>query len=322
MPTTGYKKTFRRWRRATLSTLRSMLSIPEPVKTGKKKKQSRSLASPSHAEATEVGVPINQRKRDPREIDEAADYAVSLAQSAIDVLQHRRIDLDGKSYLELGPGKNFGSALIVGEKCRRAIVADLYLAPWDDEYHPALYRLIRSKWGRPAQMLDKVIDQNGYAGVIETLSEPAYALKSLGNGDIDIVWSNAVLEHVDPLIDTPREFFRVTRPGGFGVHQVDFRYHSDTNKPLDHLLWSKAQFDAEFARWFGEIGTQIRPAELERSFKDAGFLITDADANMKADISYLDDLVVRLRASRSAYRAWPRDDLEKLSVCYTVRKPG
>jgi hypothetical protein len=238
------------------------------------------------------------------------------------MLQHRRIDLAGSSYLELGPGKDFGSVLLVAENCRRAIVADLYLAPWQDEYHPALYSLIRSKWGRPARLLDKVIAQNGYAGVIETLVEPAYALKSLDSGSIDIVFSNAVLEHINPLIDTPRELFRVTRPGGFGVHQVDFRYHHNGHKPLEQLLWSKAKFDAEFARWFGEIGTQLRPWEVERCFKEAGFSVTDADANMKADATYLDEFVAQLRASQSAYRDWPRDELETLSVCYTVRKPG
>lgn len=317
MQATSYRKMFRRWRRATVSAVRSALSIPAPVKPGKKKKR---LASP--IDGAESRVPSNKQKRDPKQIEEAASYAVSLAQSAVDVLQHRKIELAGKSYLEVGPGKDFGSALIVCGSCSRVIVADLYLAPWDEDYHLPLYSLIRSKWGRPARLLDAVIERKGYAGVIETIPEPAYALKSLKSGSIDIIFSNAVLEHVQPLIDTPREFFRVTKPGGVGVHQVDFRDHRSSDKPLDHLLESKADFDAEFVRRFGEIGTQIRPSELERYIRDSGFVITDVDANMKANPTYLEGLVARLRASRSAYRDWPRDDLENLSVCYTVRKPG
>ena len=319
MPATGYKKMFRRWRRATLSAARSVLSIPEPVKTGKKTKRS------AHAVAIEVtptGAPINRQKRNPQEMEDAANYALSIAKNTGQLLRNCGIDLHGKSYLELGPGKDFGSMLIVGENCRRAILADLYLAPWDEEYHPAFYALLRSKLGRPAPLLERVIAQNGYAGVIETISEPAYALKSLKSGSIDVVFSNAVLEHVNPLVGATRELFRVTKPGGFGVHQVDFRDHRNSNRPLEQLLESKAAFDAEFARRFGEIGTQIRPLELERYFKEAGFSVTHADVNMTADTAYLDDLVARLRASQSAYRNWPRNDLEKLSACYAIRKPS
>jgi hypothetical protein len=70
--------------------------------------------------------------------------------------------------LELGPGINFGSALVLACHGVRPILAGRFLANWDANYHPKFYSALRKTLAEhdPAAdltLLDRLLGQNAYA---------------------------------------------------------------------------------------------------------------------------------------------------------------
>lgn len=270
---------------------------------------------------TSAMAPVNLQDRTESEIENAADYALRVGLVAQRIAAENDIPLEG-AILEIGPGWDFGASMLLGERARRMIVADRFLAPWQTGFHPKVYRRLREKLARPSRLIDAVIERERYEGALETLAEPSNALTSLGDGEIDFVYSNAVLEHVHPLEEAVRELFRVTRSGGWGVHQIDLRYHRSYDCPLEHLLMTREEFDRLLARTHCEVGCQTRLKEAATLFETAGFRVERLDPNMTATDDYLQDFMPRLRAeSHSPYRDWATEDLAAISGRVFVRKP-
>lgn len=267
-------------------------------------------------------VPVNFSKRTAAEIEYAADYAVRTGEVALRVLDKANMPRTG-TVLELGPGIDFGGALILAKDAERLIVADRFLAPWDDNFHPAVYRAIQQKLSYPVERLDRIIAQRGYGGILTTLQEEAAGLASLPDRSVDLIYSNAVLEHVYPLQAAATEMFRVTRPGGYGSHQVDFRYHRNFDMPLEHLLLSRAEFEALVDMTHAEIGTQLRVNEAAECFRKAGFEVFKVEVNQTASPDYAAEFMRRLRADpESPYRDWDEADLVGISARLSVRRPA
>jgi SAM-dependent methyltransferase len=257
----------------------------------------------------------NGRSKEER-IQEAADYAERIFSLYERLFRERGIALQGRQYLEIGPGGDFGSQLLMTRLGASVTVADRFLAQWDPEFHPALYRTLLARVGR-SPAIERVIEQSGYDGVINLVSAPAEDLKVVPDGTFDIVMSNAVLEHVYDLGATARELRRVSKPGAVHVHQVDFRDHRDFARPLECLLRSRRQFLRRAVRINFESGCQTRPPELVGIFQDAGYTLDDTVPSHYADEKYLDEFMPRLRrAWFSPYRKWIRDDLRVVSACY------
>ncbi len=274
------------------------------------------LAAPPSPQA-----PVNLRNRSDAEIQGAVDYALRVGGVARQILKDAEISAEG-TVLEIGPGWDFGAAMLLGEDARRLIVADRFLAAWQEAFHLAVYRRLRASLARPSRYLDAVIVNNGYEGVMETLAEPSYALTSIGDGEVDVVYSNAVLEHVHPLDAAAHELFRITRGGGWGVHQIDLRYHRSFEMPLEHLLMSHDEFSRILDLRHCEVGCQTRLGEAASIFRAAGFDVVRVDPNMNAPEAYLAEFIGRLRRDAiSPYRDWPEDDLRAISGRLYVRKP-
>jgi hypothetical protein len=120
----------------------------------------------------------------------------------------------------------------------------------------------------------------------------------------------------------PASYHRITRSGGYGIHQVDFRDHRDFSRPLEYLLLGADDFERMFAERHGECGRQIRPYEMRELFERGGFKVAGFDANWIAQDGYLDDFMPRLQASHSAYRDVPRSELRAISGRFFLRKPA
>jgi len=236
-------------------------------------------------------------------------------------------DIRERSVLELGPGINFGSSLVLACHGARVLVADRFLAPWQDPYHPSFYRALNAWLADNRLSLDRtpltrIISTNAYPRHLPIqVHAPAERLAGLADCTVDIVLSNAVLEHVINLAAVAAELYRVTKPGGLGIHQVDFRDHRDFAHPLEYLLLGDAEFGAMFRRSHGECGSQIRHEDLTEQFRCAGFEILHFDANMFAEDRYLDDFLPRLRGTASRYREVPRETLAIISGRLFLRKP-
>lgn len=235
--------------------------------------------------------------------------------------------LKGKKVLEIGPGINFGPILILACHGAEVLVADRFLTPWDSDYHPKFYALLRDslikRWPsiNPTP-LDMVLSQGGYP--TESIFLHSCSLEELSgvpDQSIDIVFSNAVLEH---LYDLKSAFFhlaRITKPGGIGFHNVDFRDHRDFSRPLEYLLLSNKEFSREFKERHGECGNRYRPEEMRHLFELVGFEVKDLHPIFYIDEDYLAEFLGRLRQGRkSRYRDYPVEDLRLIVGSFIVIK--
>jgi SAM-dependent methyltransferase len=226
---------------------------------------------------------------------------------------------DGLRVLELGPGTDFGPQVLMADRVRAVTLADPYLADWDPDFHPAFYRELRGSVGA-SPSLDQVIDEGRHDGVLRLAQEPAERMTALPDGGFDVVLSNAVLEHVADIEAAAAELRRVSDPGAWHSHQVDFRYHRDFSRPLEHLLWSRWTFERRANAEARDFGCQTRPDEMRAVFEAAGFTVKGAAVSDRAAPDYLDDFMRRVRRRLwSPYRRWPRERLEPIGVRFTLR---
>jgi 2-polyprenyl-3-methyl-5-hydroxy-6-metoxy-1,4-benzoquinol methylase len=143
----------------------------------------------------------------------------------------------------------------------------------------------------------------------------------LADASIDITVSCAVLEHLFDPRTAARELARVTRDGGYAIHQVDFRDHRDFTRPLEYLLLGREQFRKIFDDCNAECGNRIRPFELAAIMPEAGLVIEKMEANCHSTPEYLADFLPRLRAAAdSEYREWPEQELRQLGAMVVARR--
>jgi SAM-dependent methyltransferase len=277
---------------------------------------------PAAAPSAAVGLPANyqveQRQCDNVAAD--ANYAIGCAHSYVDMLPGGYHEVQGRSVLELGPGKSFGAALVL--RCWgavRATVADRYLVPFDRAYHVPLYteiarQLREERAGVDVAPLQHCIEHGHDSAVIEGVEIPLEALAEEYEEVFDLTASNAVLEHLfDPLAGL-QALHKLTARGGFGFHQVDFRDHRDFSRPLEYLLLDEWSFARQFNLSHGEIGNRVRPHQMTAMLEAAGFSVRRFDVNMTAEEAYLSELVPRLRkAALSPYQNLSEERLRPIA---------
>lgn len=216
-------------------------------------------------------------------------------------------DLD---ILEIGPGPNLGPALVLACGGARITLVDRFAVRWDDNYHPRVLNAMAERMalipGASPEPILRVLKAGAFTS--ETLSVRECAaedLLQLPAESADAVISNAVLEHV---ADVPRAFAgfaHVTRPGGMGLHQVDFRDHRNFSKPLEYMTMSKSDFEQLFKRSHAECGNRWRPRQMGAAFEAAGMQVRQFHPNIYADAAYVADIKTRLHPD-----VCPVDDME------------
>jgi SAM-dependent methyltransferase len=276
----------------------------------------------------EASAPVNfsPRNASAEKLREDVNYAVGIARNYLQYIQSSQIEAKNKVILEIGPGINFGSILVLACYGARVMASDRFLAPWDDGYHPKFYGLLRDwvKANMPeadTSGLDKILAEKAYPpNVIKLFSTSLEELNGIEDESIDVVFSNAVLEHI---VSPPRSFqqlARVTRKGGLGFHQVDFRDHRDMSRPLEFLLMKDAEFGLEFEDRHGECGNRWRHWEYLDLFSQVGFELINFSPNIFADEIYLQSFTPRIRRTASRHRNVSADELRIVSGLITVKR--
>ncbi len=276
-----------------------------------------------------VTEPVNFRALDcsAEALQRDLEYALSTSSVYLDFLPGGPEFVKEKRVLEIGPGINFGLSLILACLGAEVMVVDRFLIPWDPDYHPKFYALLRDRVkGRwpclDLTPLDMVISQGGYSPECLSLySSSSEELSAIPDQNVDIVLSCAVLEHLYDLKSAFTHLARITKPQGLGLHQVDFRDHRDFSRPLDFLLLSDKKFSRVFQEKHGECGNRVRPQEMRQLMELAGFRVKECLSNAFVEEKYLTEFLGRLRKARkSAYRHYPAEDLRCLSGFFILVK--
>jgi SAM-dependent methyltransferase len=92
------------------------------------------------------------------------------------------------------------------------------------------------------------------------------------NESVDLIYSHAVLEHVNDLESAYRTMYRWLRPGGFISHQIDFRSHGMTQEWNGHWAVSEMQWKIAAGKRLYLINRQPC-SEHVRNIEENGFEI-------------------------------------------------
>lgn len=268
--------------------------------------------------------PVNFRKQDssPEALARDVDYALQIVDFYVSKLPGGAARLLGRKVLELGPGYALGTAVLLACHGAQVSVADRYLAPWDDEYHRPFLEALLARLAADRPHLDpEPIRQLLAAGawepsIVNGMPLGTEDLHEVPDDAFDVVLSNAVFEHVGDVPRALQTLVRITRAGGHGIHQVDFRDHRDFSRPLEYFTLSQEAFNELFAEVHGECGNRWRPGAMQLEAEAAGFEVLEFDANMHADDAYLDDLMPRLDTSAMGL---DREALRPISGCFVLR---
>jgi len=185
--------------------------------------------------------------------DEMARYCENVYQAYLD----HGLELKGKRVLEVGPGRSLGiSLLFVLGGAKQVYAVDRFNCLSSDD--DLVLERLDPEWKR-------------YLKRVEHIILPIEHLAERGIGEVDLIVSNAVLEHVSDLEQAIRSFHSLLSPNGVMIHKVDFRAHNRFLKrgPLYFLTYSSALW-----RIMGNnIGApnRMRPPDYRNILQRAGF---------------------------------------------------
>lgn len=190
-------------------------------------------------------------------------------------------DVKGKTVLEIGPGNSLAIALLfLASGAKKVFLVDRYKHLfWDEadsEFHMQLMKRIEHFPFASEAFQSINIDTS--KGVIEfdheriqyQIGDVSYL--PLENETIDIVFSNAVLEHVHEISKAIGELSRVTKSGGYGIHEIDLRDHFHIHaNPLRLLGYPDGLWNA-MTYYRPGYTNRLRLSDYTHIFEESGFL--------------------------------------------------
>lgn len=234
-----------------------------------------------------------------------ASYALSVFESHVRRAGLTMQALNGKVMLEMGPGDSVATAIIAHTLGARAILVDAgaFASSKPLRYEP-LCAALRVRGLAPIEVsqfgsIGEVLDACGAV----YLTRGANSWESLASESVDLVFSQAVLEHV-----RLREFdyvqeqcFRVMRSGGVASHTVDLKDH--LGGALDNLRFSRKIWESESFVRSGFYTNRLRMARMLDMFTKAGF---DADV---LEVKRWETLPTRRKSLDSEFSSLPDTEL-------------
>jgi SAM-dependent methyltransferase len=185
--------------------------------------------------------------------------------------------LDGRNgftCLEIGPGDSLCSAMIAKAKgsARCWLVDTGDFAARDMEVYRAMARHIEALGLQPppASALTSLETMLAYCDATY-LTGGVSSLRAVPDGSVDLVWSQATLEHIrrrdfNALL---RETRRILKPGGACSHTIDLQDH--LGGALNNLRFPEWLWEADWFACSGFYTNRIGFSDMMARFKAAGF---------------------------------------------------
>lgn len=216
----------------------------------------------------------------------SADYALQVLTAHFERFGGRE-KVAGAVCLELGPGDSLASALVA----RAYGAARIYLVDVGDfaDRNLDTYREIAKALdarGLPAPDLTAVDSVQDMLAALNAdyLVGGTASLQTIDSNSVDLIWSEAVLEHVrlTEVDSTFRQLHRILRPGGVMSHTIDFKDHLAGS--LNNLRFSRRVWESEFMARSGFYTNRLRYSDMLRRIKSAGFDIHSTDPDRWSDL--------------------------------------
>ncbi|MBL4852010.1 MAG: class I SAM-dependent methyltransferase [Gammaproteobacteria bacterium] len=187
--------------------------------------------------------------------------------------------IQGKTILEIGPGDSIATALVAACYGANAILLDAgSFATTDIEQYRKLAKGLKSKGLNvpdisKAETLDEMLAVCGGRYLTQGLA----SFSSIETGAVDLIFSQAVLEHVrkHEFVKTMQECFRVLTLKGVVSHRVDLKDHLGGS--LNNLRFNERIWESEFFVRSGFYTNRIRFSEMINMFEEVKFMVEVCD---------------------------------------------
>lgn len=187
-------------------------------------------------------------------------------------------DLQDKVLVEVGPGDSIATAIIASAYGARAILVDVgnFAKPELAFYRRLAEQLKAENLSPPDLSQCESVDEVILACRARYLTNGTQSLASIASESVDIMFSQAVLEHVRK--GEFRTFFeqcrRILKPTGGASHVVDLKDHMGGS--LNNLRFSEKLWESDFFSSSGFYTNRIQFEEMVSLIQQAGF---DVDVN-------------------------------------------
>lgn len=151
-------------------------------------------------------------------LKELANYAPEMA-------------LNGKTVLELGPGADVGTGvLLLARGAKKYCAVDVHdlLKNTPPAFYEALYATMPGKKLEDVEVLRE-------KGILDYRCQKDFSIEVFGERTIDIAFSQAAFEHFDDMETTVRQLTTVMKPGGVLIAEIDLQTHTRWIKDVDPL---------------------------------------------------------------------------------------
>jgi Methyltransferase domain len=103
---------------------------------------------------------------------------------------------------------------------------------------------------------------------------PWHTENAIERDSLDLVFSQAVLEHVDQLADTYRAIYEWLRPNGYMSHQIDFKCHDSAREWNGHWTYSDVMWKLVRGKDTWLINREPHSTHL-RLIRESGFRVVE-----------------------------------------------
>ena len=135
------------------------------------------------------------------------------------------------------------------------------------------------------------------------MTEGLESLRQIEGESVDLIFSQAVLEHVRrwEFLETMQQCRRILKPGGICSHQVDLRDHLEGG--LNNLRFSERVWESKFFAESGFYTNRIQYSQMLEMFGRAGFRV------QVTDVRRWEILPTQLNNLAREFSALPEDEL-------------
>lgn len=203
-----------------------------------------------------------------------SEYSISVFQSHI-ISSRYGSDINGKVILELGPGDSISTAIIAASYGAKAILIDVGNYVKEDlETYLKLVKSLQSKGFNPPNIENcKTIQDILSVCKAKYYTDGVYSLQKIPSDSVDLIFSQAVLEHIwkQEFFPMMSECKRILFQNGVASHRVDLRDH--LGGALNSLRFSERIWESKFFIRSGFYTNRIRFNQMDQIFKRAGFVV-------------------------------------------------
>lgn len=222
------------------------------------------------------------RPFDISQFEQAINYDISVVKHwllFLELYTNHSVTIKDKIILELGPGADLGIGLIVlhlGVKQYNSLDVNNLVESVPPLFYQKLFSQIQEKMGDGIPTIDYLKEQlaltnTGNNDRLNYVCRDDFDIRTFGTHSIDIVFSQAAIEHFEDIDKTFRQLSDVVKPGGILIAEIDLNTHTRWLREIDPLNIYRYPNWLYSALMFRGAPNRIRPTKFKSVLEDNGW---------------------------------------------------